>query len=279
MQLKITSWNIEGRLSEVGLKRRGSSDQIIASIKKLDADVVVLLEAHSEASLDNLESSQQLIEMGYYLYNAPYQDDTPMRTDTNASLLSLMLLSKLPVDEFKIIRLADLRNALVAILHDPKTDKQFRVIGVHLDDRAEATRLQQINDLSKIINQSNLPTIVVGDFNAMHGKDLWPAKLLGSKSAQLLANFILPSITLRAIEMTRGETLNLLQSSTSLRDADPHHRPTTTPKMRGLEWLPSVRLIQIDHIFISTKIEVKKFQIASDGGADHRAISATLIIN
>jgi endonuclease/exonuclease/phosphatase family metal-dependent hydrolase len=185
-----------------------------------------------------------------------------------------MLLSKLPVEKFDIIRLGDFRNAFSAQIQHK--DQSFRIFGIHLDDRQESTRLEQINDLEKIINQSKLPTIVVGDFNAMHGDDIWPASFLRSQPVKILAKHILPVISLRAIEMATGSTLKLLQTATGLTDADPQHHPTTTPKMRGQEWLPSVRLIQIDHIFVSKNIKVNNFKIMPDGGADHRAIVAEL---
>jgi endonuclease/exonuclease/phosphatase family metal-dependent hydrolase len=60
---------------------------------------------------------------------------------------------------------------------------------------------------------------------------------------------------------------------TQLVDADTKKRPTTTPKMRGLEWMPSIRMAQIDHIFVSSDAEVSNFSVAQDGGSDHRAIS------
>lgn len=274
MAIRLASWNIEGRLSDTGFSKRAKPKQIVAAIKKIDADLLVLLEAHSETSLNNLKPARQLTDMGYRLYNVPYEDDTALRKDIYTKRISLMLLSKLSVDKFEIIRLADKRNAFVAIIHKDKTDP-FRLIGLHLDDRSESTRLNQVADLSKTINQSDLPTVVVGDFNAMHGDDLWPAKLLRSKPVRLLSKIILTSIFPKVIEMAQGKTLQLLQLSTNLRNADTRHRPTTTPKMRGREWLPSIRLIQIDHMFISPEIKVANFQIAPDYGADHRAIIAT----
>ena len=279
MSLRIASWNIEGRFSDTGSKSRGTPANIIKAIKELDADVLVLPEAHSEHSLNDLKSCrQQLGQMGYHIYDVPYQDDMALRSDTGVSRLSLVLLSRLKIDKLQIIRLADVRNALVALAHKDGDNHQFRVIGLHLDDRSETTRLSQIADLSKIINQSELPTIVMGDFNAMHGKDLWPARFLRSKPIRFLSHIILPSVSMLAVEMARGETLHLLETDTKLSDADIRHQPTTTPKMRKLNWMPSIRLIQIDHIFISKNISLEKFQIASDGGADHRAIIATLSI-
>jgi len=277
MKIKIASWNVEGRLSNTRSKSRGSSLQIIKNIIAINADIFVLLEAHTEASLNTLKSCRQLTEMGYDLYNVPYEDDAPSRSDTYASQLSMMLLSRHQIKQFNIIRLGNLRNAFAATV-ELDSSKPFVVIGVHLDDRSEAMRLKQISDVSKVVNESKLPTIVMGDFNATHGEDLWPSKILRTKLAKLLAHIILPSISLRAIEMACGETLNKLETNTNLVDADTSHRPTTTPKMRNLEWLPSIPLIQIDHIFVPKNVKVESFNTSKDGGADHRAIIANLPI-
>lgn len=271
--MKIASWNIEGRLSDITLKKRGS-DNILKTIKDIDADILVLLEAHSEISFDNLASQKEkLKKMGYSINSVPYEDDMATRSDSIIKRSSLILLSKLPIQKFEIIRLANLRNALMATIGG------FRIIGLHLDDRLELTRLNQMKDLVSIIGKSNAPTIVMGDFNAMHGTNLWPAGFLRNRPIRLMSKFIFPAISIKAVEMARGEALQLLQDSTNLIDADPRHQPTTTPKMRGREWLPSIRLIQIDHIFASKNIQIKNFQISVDGGADHRAIIADVDID
>ena len=276
--LKVASWNIEGRLTDTGAKSRGSSAQIIDAIRQLNADVLVLLEAHSQISLDDLKLKQQLIDMGYYLYNTLYKDDMHLRKDAYTPQLSSLLLSKTPVETIETFRLGNVRNAFTAIVKIAQSTQKLRVIGVHLDDRQESTRLKQIDDLSKIINQSDLPTVVLGDFNAMHGDDLWPAKFLRSQPIRLLASLIWPRIFLKVVGMATGDSLRLLQSSTNLHDADTRHQPTTTPKLRGYEWLPSIRLIQIDHMFISPGVQIQDFRVQKDGGADHRAIVATLLI-
>jgi len=277
MILKIASWNVEVRLSRTNTKRRDNLSLIMKTIKKLNADILVLPEAHSESSLDYLKSRQQLVDMGYKLFSVPYQDDSSLRADAIAQQTSLMLLCKLPIKQFDIIRLGDFRNAFVAIVK-AGPDQFLRVISLHFDDRLETTRLKQVIDLVNIINQSMLPTIVLGDFNAMHGEDLWPSKFLRTKLVNLLAHIVLPSISLKAIEMARGDVLKTLETSTGLTDVDTKHRPTTTPKKIGFEWLPSIRLIQIDHMFVSKDIKVNRFCVAADGGSDHRAIVADLLI-
>jgi len=276
--VRIASWNVEGRLSQKNTLTRGMPDDIIDAIKNINADIMVLLEAHSENSLSELKSSQKLYDMGYKIYNAPYQDDLNTRTDTYASQLSLMLLSKLQIEKFEVIRLGNIRNAITAIVKS-KSNQNFRIIGIHLDDRLESTRIKQVIDLLKVIKRTVMPTVVMGDFNTMHREDLWPSKFLRTGLIRLLAHIFLPNISLRATEMARGEALDILKKNTGLIDADKRHRPTTTPKIRGFEWLPNIRLIQIDHIFISKDIKVKNFHIDTDKGADHRAIVSTLQIN
>jgi len=268
----ISSWNIESRLSDIGSKSRGSSNDIIKFISLINSDIILLLEAHHEISL-NKKISQRLVELGYKLFSVSYDDDMEFRSDSIESRSSLMLLSKLPIKKFEVIRLGNVRNALSAIAYDEMTEKEIRLIGIHLDDRSEITRVKQTRDLINIINSSSLPTILLGDFNAMHGEDLWPAKFLKTRTMKIISNFVLPNLSSKAIEMASGKTLKLIESNTDLLDSDLCHRPTATPKMRGHQWLPSIRLIQIDHIYTSKSIIIKGFKVHKDGGSDHRAIS------
>jgi endonuclease/exonuclease/phosphatase family metal-dependent hydrolase len=276
MSLKIASWNIEGRLTNNDVSARSTPDKIIAEIRSLDADILILLEAHNNLNLNNLEARNKLEAMGYKLHSVTYNDKMPSRPDDFYKNLSLMILSKIPIEKPETIRLADYRNAIMATIKDPETNKKIRIIGLHLDDRSEETRVNQVIDLSTIINSSKVPTIAMGDLNAMHGDDFWPARILQNKLVKFMARFIFKSLSLRTTEMARGEALSLLQYSTNLIDADPRHQPTTTPKVRKYDFLPSIRLIQIDHIFASPNIKINNFQISKDGGADHRAISATI---
>ncbi|MDK2899342.1 MAG: hypothetical protein PWQ10_529 [Patescibacteria group bacterium] len=275
MNIKVASWNIEKRLENFNSKRRGNSAQIIEMINLIDADIIVLPEAHDKSSLDNLRTKDQLNNMGYYIYNMPYDDSTNPELSANNKHLSLLLLTRLKVIDIKIVKLGNFRNTIIATF-DCDNEKRFKVVGVHLDDKSEETRVKQINDLSKIINQTNIPTLIMGDFNAMHGEDLWPAKFLQSKFIKKLAKLIWPSVFIRTTEMAIGNTLKILEDNTNLIDIDKSHRPTTTPKMSGHEWLPSLRLIQIDHIFTSKDIKSKNFHIYKNGGSDHRAISANV---
>lgn len=276
MTFKIASWNIEGRLTNNDISLRSTPDKIIESIKKLNADILILPEAHNEINLKNLKIKQKLKDIGYELFSVPYQEVPVFRLDAFYTNLSLMILSKLPIKKFDIIRPADYRNELMAIIRDPQTNKEVRIIGLHLDDLSEETRIRQVKDLVKIINSSNTPTILLGDLNAMHSEDLWPSKFLRNYLVRNITSKLSVKFGKRAVEMARGEALKLLQSNTNLTDADPRHQPTTTPKIRGIEFMPSIRLMQIDHMFVSPEIKISNFTISPDGGADHRAISAII---
>lgn len=277
MSIKIASWNIERRLSSIISNKRGSLNQAVEMVKSINADLLFLPEAFLESSqglpkktVDNLEA------IGYKIYHTPYDDNLDLRQRTDSHDLSMAILSKIPLEQFKVIRLGNYRNAIHAtIKHE---SKNIEIFGVHLDDLSESTRINQLNDLIPTINKSNSPTIILGDFNAMHGNDLWPARFLRTGFIKFLSNFIWSDVFKRAIEMATGDAIQLIETKTNLTDIDTKHQPTTTPKLTGYEWLPSIRLIQIDHIFTSPNIKASNFKIYPDGGADHRAISAEIDI-
>ena len=271
-KIRAASWNVEGRLSNTESLKRGKPADIIKAVKLINSDILVLLEAHSESSVDELKVLDELKAIGYHVYNVPYNDDLKSRPDAYTTQLSMLLLSKLEVTKFDVFKLGDIRNCFAAVI-----ENKFRIIGVHLDDRQEENRIKQVADLSKIVNGSDIPTAVMGDFNTMHGEDIWPSKFLRSRPIRQLSRMILPIISIRAVEMARGEALKTLELTTNLVDIDAKHRPTVTPKSRGLEWLPSIKLMQIDHIFVSKNTKITNFIIEKDNGSDHRAIVATIL--
>jgi endonuclease/exonuclease/phosphatase family metal-dependent hydrolase len=153
----------------------------------------------------------------------------------------------------------------------------IRIFAVHLDDRNETLRESQVEALLPLLKETGLPTAVVGDFNAM-----WPkgrAQLLRSSVMRLIAKCIphtgLRYTAVRLTEMAAGRVLGRF-AEVGLRDADPRHRSTTTPKMRDTLFLPSIRLVQIDHILVSEEVEVNGFKISADHGSDHRSIRTTI---
>jgi len=277
--MKIASWNVEGRLTSRTSKKRGTPEHILRGIKTLDADIVVLPEAYSSAL--NLGIENKLRELGYqYWQDAEYDEHDREKENTSADDLHIRVLSRLPILKTEQLKWNNARGMLSVTVKDPATGHLIRIIATHLDDRSEERRLAQIKDAIAFINSSDLPTVMMGDFNAMHD-DKW-SRLIGSKVVKSLSTLIpherARGLALQLTEMATGATLGRLEKETRLRDIDDAHRPTTTPKLYGIEWMPSIRMAQIDHIFVSPEIRASDFRIARDSGSDHRAISANITL-
>ena len=279
--MRISTWNIEGRLSRFSRAgQRGSPEGIIQNIQKLDSDIIFLPEAFDQKRMLEPQISQQVKGLGYKILDVGYEEKGERKF---AAVIKphMLLLSRFTIDNFQKIRLGDSRNMMVLDVQDPSSGKIVRFFCIHLDDRTERGRLGQIKTLIPYINDSKFPVIVMGDFNAMHGYSR-SAIILRSKVTSTLIKAVphlqTKDILLRLSEMGTGDTLQQIRTFANLTDADTSNSPTTTPKMRGQEYMPSIRLFQIDHIFISPEIEVIDFSVSKDGGSDHRAVSATVRI-
>ena len=86
-EIRAASWNVEGRLSNAESLKRGKPTDIINAIKSINSDILVLLEAHSENSVDELNALKGLKAIGYHVYNVPYNDDLKSRTDAYTTQL------------------------------------------------------------------------------------------------------------------------------------------------------------------------------------------------
>lgn len=279
MSLKIASWNVEGRLRGYVKAGRGSVAGITTAISKLDADIVVLPEAYLDAPAEGVDL--QLKRMGYEIYDMAYgREDRDWSLEYMASMPYLRVLSRVPISNVQKSAWANARNLLTFIANDPATGKSALFLATHLDDRSEVLRTRQIDDIVPYIKKENMPTVMLGDFNAMWATPR--ARLLGSQVMRFVARRMpharIRDIATRLTDMATGNVLKRLMVETGLRDADSRKRPTTTPKMREIPFMPSIRLVQIDHILVSPTIEVKNHTVYPDGGSDHRAISAEITI-
>lgn len=270
--MKITSWNVQGRLTLITKKRRGTPKKILDMIEGLDADVLVLPEAY--ISQPNAGVNERLRKMGYEWRDARYDEHASEHRDDNY----IRVLSRYKILESEQLRWNDDRGLLSVIIQDPKSRQKIRFIATHLDERSDRRRLAQLNDAVPFINSNNLPTVMLGDFNAMHLDRR--SRLLRTGLVKLIISFMpieqLKELGRMLVEMASGSSLKLIETATNLRDIDTKHHPTTTPKIREMEWLPGIRIAQIDHIFVSPEINASNFKIAQDGGSDHRAISAEI---
>lgn len=280
MAIKIAAWNVEGRLAGYEKSGRGTADHILDGIARLDADVLVLPEARLNEIAPGVDA--RLKELGYdTILEAAYGDRGREDEKYMQGTLYMRLLSRLPVEHEKIIRPGDVRNLLTCQVADPETRNKIRIIATHLDDRSESQRLLQVADLCEYVTKDDIPTIMLGDFNAMWRKGR--GRLIGSRLVRSLAKYIphedLRYAAIRVNDMAAGAVLSKLTHETGLRDIDLRHQPTSTPKIRGIEFMPSIRLIQIDHMLVSSEVEVRDFAVGKeDGGSDHRPISATISV-
>jgi endonuclease/exonuclease/phosphatase family metal-dependent hydrolase len=283
--IKIAAWNIEGRLAPYSRKGRGSPDHILRSIKHLNADVVLLVEAYGTDPEKDIKidpaTDKKFHELGYYIKDIDYDEGGDKRIDPAEYKPRFRLLYRNSVKDITVIRLANLRNAVIVNCIDEQTNTPFRFIGIHLDDRSETLRQNQLTDLLPILNSSKIPTVMMGDYNAMHGTTL-RARLIKQPLIKILLTHIPASkhtkyVFKRTIEMANGSTLGSIESETGLYDVDKKKRATSTMKMRPYEWMPSIRLVDIDHMFVSEDVAVDSFTISPlDGGSDHRIISANV---
>lgn len=293
MELKVGSWNLESRLSGYETSGRGTAEHIIEGIKNLDADALVLPDAFSENVASGVD--ERLHELGYewreVLYGTEGRNWSLSHTGKESGM---RILSRLEIVDVEEVRWGMSRSRMIAmVVREAASGGLLRVIGIHMDDRTEEYRESQIDGFADYLNDTEaLPTIAMGDFNAVHGSDL-RARLLGSTFMRWMARNI-PSRTvpppgdfaddirgfaMRGTDMMSGRALRQLEKRTNLRDLDPKHRATATLKLHGLHWLPSWRILQLDHMFATPDIATDGIKVWPDGGSDHRAISAVIRVS
>lgn len=269
--MRIASWNVEGRLSSTKATGRGVPLKIVDSILLLDADVVFLAEAYK--GMMDATAQKRLTQFGYKIYEVSY--DEQQRDLHSAVATHSVYISRVSYVAQKTIRLGD-RSMPVVSVKESTNGQILQLVGVHLDDRSEWQRLEQVEALIRWIDVS-VPVVLMGDFNAMHAAGISRvlAKPVVGMMMQRLPG-VMGGIGRRVHEMAFGETMEVLVKGLLLHDADPRHRATATPKMIGFEWLPSIRLLAIDHILATAVLQMSDYRIAADGGSDHRAISVNI---
>lgn len=277
MAVTIASWNIEGRLTRyMGGKNRGTPEKIINEIAELNADIVVLPESYLNAP--DKKSNKLLSRLGYQWYDVQYHDTLHDEDVAKWGYPFMRVLYKIPIVRVETKRWGDIRNLPLITAVDLETKKEFYIIATHLDDITEGRRLQQLSEIIPFIQKSKLPVIMLGDFNAMwHGgwQQILRTKLV-KWGISIVPTKDLRDVLTRLSRMATGKVMEELRDKAGLRDIDPKHRPTTTPKMRGMPWMPSIRLVQIDHMLVSKNIEVSVPKIGKDGGSDHRSLATTI---
>lgn len=274
--MKLAAWNVEGRLGTVSDRGRGAPQAIVDGILACDADVLFLPEAYGREVAEGIDA--QLTRRGYRLFDVSYQDEGKPNTPSDENPHN-RFLSRLPVIKHEVLRFGDARTLQAIYVIDPVTNRPVCIIGIHFDDRLESRRLRQVEDVVTYSRRQSMPVVLMGDFNALYGWKRTSILLrMGAvlQIGRLCGTLFIGTALVRIAGMAQGTTLGRIHDALDVYAANERHIGTTTPKMRQASWLPSVRLLEIDHMLISRELVSSSFRVAADGGSDHRLISATI---
>ena len=268
--LRVVTWNAEGMFVEGTKTRRASPHEAVEVLKVLNGDIVVIPEFGKLADLKE-EISRAIGALGYQVTMLAY--DEP-RTPG----LGFAILSRLPVHNSSILTLAGSKRQVLELVCHDAGGTTLRILGVHLDDRSEAGRMNEVAALAEHIRQrEDAHLLMLGDFNAMNRNSRF-AKLARTSLVSLIAKHInhtqIKSMATRVQEMAMGTTIEYLVSHTNLHDLDLGRKPTISGKQAGLEWAPKFRLAKIDWIFGSHQFRTIAYKVYSDVGSDHRPVVA-----
>lgn len=277
--IRVAAFNAECRLTRCAEpKKLGSPEHIVASVGRLAADLVVMPEASEGTDIEpHIEAA---LHDEYQVLSVAYESSGDRRWSATNNP-TMRILTRLNILESEVIRPGDVRNMLSVVVLPDSASQPIRVVAVHLDDRTEENRLKQVQDLiDSYLSQPDMPTVMLGDFNALQRSSLH-ARMLGSRTLSM----IYPRLPLisgqirdmldRAVGMSDGRTMDCLLSA-GLVSSDPDMESTMTLKMRGREYLPSFRFGKIDYI-MHTKDLVSTDHIVHDySGSDHRPISSSI---
>ena len=138
-------------------------DRIAALIREVDPDLVTLQEVDSVAGrTDGVDQAQELGRLTGL--NAVF--GRFMSYDGGA--YGMAVLSRWSISESTNIRLPDgeePRTSLAITVDIPESGRSLRLVGIHFY-RTEEERLAQAQTLEQALGNSDIPTILAGDFNS-----------------------------------------------------------------------------------------------------------------
>lgn len=273
--LRVVTWNAEGMFVTGSKTRRADRHQALNVVRELDADILFVPEF---GNTDKVEpaSIAALHALGYQTVVYSYAQDALLGSYGAA------LLTRLPLASHTLHHFANTGRTFIEAHLTIDDGRPLRIIGLHLDDRSEQLRLEQIAQVVKVINRPHVgETIVLGDFNAMHERSRF-ARVARSSVAKGIAEKVphklARSMSQRVSEMARGTTVRYLLEHTELVDLDGKLRRTISAKQAGFEWAPKLRLAKIDWIFGSKNIHTSSYKVLPDVGSDHRPVLATVTV-
>lgn len=267
--LKISTWNIKGAFSDPY-----RYNEVLKTIHESESDIVVLPDAWHEDSEASRPGPRQLElsagdfrRLGYTMLKASFREDRP---DDNHARYGFMTLIREPLTPaYEEIRLGSRPAHHLRFIHDATI---LNVIGLYLNDQSEANRTTQLDVLLRYLEPfADEPTVLVGDFNAMHRQSLAARTLNSSFIQPLLKIPIMNNTPLRLQEMADGATMAILTND-GFTDADPNYTPTMPSR------LP---LFQLDRIMVrngfSSRLKATPPEVTPNPQlSDHAMVSSTI---
>ena len=274
MSIKVAAWNAEGRLGRIATKDRGAPEHIVSEILRIDADVLFVADAFHQPVEATIDAA--LERAGYRWLDVQY-DDEGVSADHRQP--NSRFLTKLDVINHSTTRYGGVRSLQTLTVRSTGDGELIRFIGVHLDDRSDALRHRQVDAMLADIDQCKDAVVLLGDFNAAHSDQL-SARILRSRIIQTVFRVmplsLVQSLGHRLGEMCSGIIMQRFSGHPDLREVDEKRHSTMTLKTLGLLFLPSLPIIQLDHVFVSKQLCHTGIIVEKDGGSDHRAIRTTV---
>ncbi len=246
------------------------------AIKEIDADFIGLIDTFKWKDIFRQQDLKKLFN-----YKKTFHinmDDVRVNKKIGLTVLTNFLNVK-----FKKVRLTT-RNCIQAELKF--SHKTLDIFTIYLDDLSEDARLEQIQTLLNNINSR--PAIIMGDFNAIHPKDIKQNKDNIKKFLKINPDFkkrkdfnsyFKPSFN----NMLRAEVITFILAK-GLLDARGKNlkdrQPTAFTSLSDLG--ENGPILTIDHIFCTSEIKTKKFKNYKKNifkrASDHYPISVEITL-
>jgi endonuclease/exonuclease/phosphatase family metal-dependent hydrolase len=241
--------------------------------------LMTLAEAYRPGEVDDAFVYRFGRYIGQIATSTPYETSDNRRDDhVLVTSYDELLMAEPP--QITRVRLAT-RNAIRMVINNSRLGNNLSFFGLHLDDRSEESRLDQVDALLSIIDPNDR-TIVAGDFNSMN-RETAAAQIalkLGELGARWRPESIDPNVetgkrTLVAklygvSEMAVGAPMRRLTDA-GFEDSDNSYFPSST-----INIVPGRLGPRIDHVLHSENAGVTVIDTATfPGPSDHRGTRVT----
>jgi len=261
-EIKLATWNLNGALSD---PRR--AETVAETIIGTDGQVISLQDAYILDPSESTPSGTKLKlpldifrDAGYEIVDLKHRE-VLLEGEDNSAIYQFMTLVK----GWSYRRREILREETNAVIFDiAMQDFVARVVSVHLNDQSEKIRLRQVEAIKARLNL-DMPTVVMGDFNSMHG-DLMISKVT---RARALRNPHPSKALLWLADKARGDVLREFNKF-GLEDVDADRQPTMPSR------LPK---FQLDHVLVNDGLVATEYKVEHrPDESDHGLITSTVVL-